>query len=89
MSKLAHTHQSTMDKIEAEALAQEGIFPCERCDGTGSIAAPFSGSDPSCPDCDGEGLVYGWPGSGNTTALSIALAGRLSSGTIGASTSQS
>ena len=32
---------------------------CERCDGTGALDAPFSGSDPSCPDCSGEGKV--WP----------------------------
>jgi len=31
---------------------------CERCDGTGAIDAPFSGSDPSCPECDGEGIKY-------------------------------
>ncbi|KKK55055.1 hypothetical protein LCGC14_3078440 [marine sediment metagenome] len=30
---------------------------CERCDGTGAIDAPYSGSDPSCPECDGEGIV--------------------------------
>lgn len=29
---------------------------CPRCHGTGAIVAPFSGSDPSCPECDGEGL---------------------------------
>jgi hypothetical protein len=30
--------------------------PCTRCNGTGAIDAPFSGSDPSCPECDGEGV---------------------------------
>ncbi len=50
MSKLAHSHQPTMDKIEAARLAREGIYK-----------APWSGSDPSCPECDGEGIVYGEP----------------------------
>jgi len=60
MSKLAHSNQVTMDKIEAHRLAREGIYKCERCDGTGVIDAPYSGSDPSCPECD-EGIVYGEP----------------------------
>ena len=30
---------------------------CETCDGIGAIDAPWSGSDPSCPDCGGEGKV--------------------------------
>lgn len=30
---------------------------CERCDGTDAIDTPFSDSDPSCPDCDGEGYI--------------------------------
>lgn len=29
---------------------------CERCKGHGVIDAPTSADDPSCPDCDGEGL---------------------------------
>lgn len=58
MSKLVHSHQPSMDKIEANRLAREGIYKCERCDGTGAIDAPFSGSDPSCPECDGEGVVH-------------------------------
>ncbi len=28
---------------------------CERCHGTGAVDTPFSGFDPVCPDCDGEG----------------------------------
>ena len=32
-----------------------GWFVCTRCDGSGAVDAPFSGSDPSCIDCDGEG----------------------------------
>lgn len=28
---------------------------CTRCNGWGDIDAPYSGSDPSCPDCDGTG----------------------------------
>ena len=25
------------------------------CNGTGAVDAPFSGDDPCCPECDGEG----------------------------------
>lgn len=32
---------------------------CEHCNGTGAIDTPYSGSDPACPDCDGEGVIYG------------------------------
>lgn len=31
--------------------------PCAYCKGTGAVDAPFSGSDPCCPECDGEGTV--------------------------------
>ncbi len=61
MSKLAHSHQPSMDKIEAANLAREGIYKCERCDGAGAIDAPLSGSDPSCPECSGDGVIYGEP----------------------------
>ena len=30
---------------------------CGRCGGTGCVDTPFSGSDPSCPSCDGEGKL--------------------------------
>ncbi len=30
---------------------------CPDCKGHGDRDAPFSGSDPSCPTCDGEGTV--------------------------------
>ena len=33
-----------------------GDEPCPRCDGTGAIDTPYSGSDPVCPECDGKGL---------------------------------
>ena len=39
--------------LKANVLEQ-----CSRCNGTGAIDTPFSGSDPSCPDCDGEGVIY-------------------------------
>ncbi len=32
---------------------------CQRCDGTGVLGTPYSGSDPSCPDCSGEGVIHG------------------------------
>lgn len=35
---------------------------CLRCSGTGCVDTPYSGSDPSCPECDGEGWV--WRGGG-------------------------
>tara|TARA_Y100000310_G_scaffold215539_1_gene216483 strand:- start:463 stop:642 length:180 start_codon:yes stop_codon:yes gene_type:complete len=57
MSKLAHSHQPTMDEIERRRLKAEGFPECETCNGTGAINAPFSGSDPCCPDCDGIGYI--------------------------------
>ena len=30
---------------------------CETCYGSGCVDAPYSGSDPCCPECDGEGKV--------------------------------
>lgn len=35
----------------------ERSAPCETCGGSGAVDAPFSGSDPSCPACDGEGVA--------------------------------
>ncbi len=61
MSKLAHSHQPSMDKIEAANRAREGIYKCERCDGTGYREPPFSSSNWQCPECDGEGIVCGEP----------------------------
>ncbi len=49
--------------IRVGPLARSTVFDnptptaCTRCNGTGAIDAPFSGSDPSCPECDGEGVV--------------------------------
>lgn len=56
--------------IDGELMALNGIIErtqdarcvepagkCQRCSGTGAIDAPFSGSDPSCPECDGEGTI--------------------------------
>ncbi len=31
---------------------------CDPCLGTGSVDAPFSGSDPCCDECGGQGSVY-------------------------------
>lgn len=42
----------------AEAFAQClgcGWMVCQQCSGTGAVSTPFSGSDPSCGACDGEG----------------------------------
>lgn len=36
-------------------IEQDYFNLCPRCKGTGAVDAPFSGSDPNCPDCDGEG----------------------------------
>ena len=30
---------------------------CPRCNGTGCVDTPYSDSDPSCPECDGEGVI--------------------------------
>lgn len=38
--------------------AELETWPCDECEGTGSVDTPFSGSDPCCPECDGEGVVY-------------------------------
>ena len=40
-----------------ELIAEEGWTLCERCAGTGAVDAPYSGSDPSCPKCSGQGAV--------------------------------
>jgi len=31
---------------------------CHICNGAGAVDTPWSGSDPSCPECDGEGVIY-------------------------------
>lgn len=41
-----------------EGLANGDCAICERCQGTGAIDAPWSESDPSCPECDGEGVIW-------------------------------
>ena len=59
MSKLAHSNEATMREIERRELLKSGNGTlCEHCNGTGAIDAPLSGSDPSCPECDGEGVVW-------------------------------
>ncbi|KKN17813.1 hypothetical protein LCGC14_0961950 [marine sediment metagenome] len=45
----------------SQRQARAALDHCERCDGTGSIDAPVSGSDPSCPECDGEGVMHERP----------------------------
>lgn len=35
-----------------------GVETCDRCSGTGCIDTAWSGIDPSCPDCDGEGVIH-------------------------------
>ncbi len=32
---------------------------CTNCGGTGAVDTPFSGSDPCCPECDGDGFITG------------------------------
>tara|TARA_S200002703_G_scaffold140627_1_gene131989 strand:- start:129 stop:392 length:264 start_codon:yes stop_codon:yes gene_type:complete len=49
------------DEILAREAEMDGIFPCENCNGTGAIDAAWSGSDPCCPQCGGEGLLYETP----------------------------
>ena len=47
-------------EVEIEQLAQANDAlnaQCKTCNGTGSIDAPTSEVDPSCPDCDGEGTA--------------------------------
>jgi DnaJ-class molecular chaperone len=38
-----------------ECCTECGHMVCRACAGTGAVDAPFSGSDPSCQECDGEG----------------------------------
>jgi DnaJ-class molecular chaperone len=48
------------DSMRARILrdvAEPRIMVCEMCGGDGCIDAPYSGSDPSCPSCDGEGEI--------------------------------
>lgn len=45
------------DADKAEVWAEPKIIVCERCGGDGVIDAPYSGSDPSCPACAGEGEI--------------------------------
>ena len=40
----------------SQKRARQGLAFCDTCKGEGSIDTPHSGSDPSCPDCDGEGF---------------------------------
>lgn len=36
---------------------------CNHCGGTGSVDTPFSGSDPVCPKCDGDGRIHAGSGA--------------------------
>jgi hypothetical protein len=38
-----------------ECCTECGHMVCRACGGTGAIDTPFSGSDPSCEPCGGEG----------------------------------
>lgn len=60
MSKLAHSNEETMYQIELQNRLAEnpGSVVCKQCGGTGAVPAPWSGSDPSCSKCDGEGVTY-------------------------------
>ena len=58
MSKLAHSDQASMDKIELQARLDEnpGSVVCGRCEGGGWGWWVKEGPAP-CPNCDGEGIV--------------------------------
>ena len=51
------TEESLTYNACCQADADNDPLKCVRCNGTGIIDAPFSGSDPSCPNCDGEGRI--------------------------------
>ncbi len=59
----APTPKLMRDRLVEVGLLTAKAVPCERCKGTGAIDAPYSGSDPSCPDCDGEGQIEPSPRS--------------------------
>jgi hypothetical protein len=44
-----------LNKLSGEPIA--GGVPCSKCGGDGQLDAPFSGSDPSCDECDGMGKI--------------------------------
>ena len=45
-----------MSSLESFAQCNScGWMVCQECAGTGAVDTPFSGSDPSCAECDGEG----------------------------------
>jgi|TARA_R110002020_G_scaffold84472_8_gene209243 hypothetical protein len=56
MSKLAHSNDRMMEKIEKARLKRDG-FECPFCLGTGVNESPYSGPDPVCPECDGIGYL--------------------------------
>ena len=43
-------------KLERRGKHTQDI--CETCHGTGAVDAPYSGSDPCCPDCSGTGFMW-------------------------------
>lgn len=47
--------QGDFDSI-IRALTTDSASVCLRCHGTGAIDTATSADDPSCPDCDGEGV---------------------------------
>ena len=36
---------------------EQAAEPCARCSGTGAVDTAFSGSDPVCSNCDGDGSL--------------------------------
>jgi hypothetical protein len=57
MSKLAHSHQPTMDILEARANA-DPVSTCEWCGGFGySLSEEAKPEVVDCPECFGHGVV--------------------------------
>ena len=51
-----HTHFQVLSLDEPFQQCENcGWMVCAQCEGTGAVPAPFSGSDPSCEGCNGEG----------------------------------
>lgn len=46
------------EAIYGSCMKLAGVSQCKQCKGTGCVDTPFSGSDPSCPGCDGEGVIH-------------------------------
>lgn len=58
MTRLQNSDPEGMRVIERDTLIEHERWElCDRCKGTGVVDMPWSGSIPTCPDCDGAGAM--------------------------------